>query len=109
MKRFLIEEPFFLNQRQILTTKKVSYYTVAHESKGIFKDKGSKFLSFVYPVKEENEIRELMAAIKKEYFDARHHCYAYRLGAEKLIFRSNDDGEPIRNSGPTHLRPDCIE
>jgi len=83
----------------ILTEKQDSYYTISQLSKGIFKDKGSKFLSFAYPVKEEGEIKEILFDVKKEFFDARHHCYAYRLGAEKLVFRSNDDGEPSGTGG----------
>jgi uncharacterized YigZ family protein len=82
-----------------LTVPIDSYYTISQLSKGIFKDKGSKFLSFAYPVKKEDEIKELMTEIKKDFFDARHHCYAYRLGAEKLIYRVNDDGEPSGTAG----------
>ena len=82
-----------------MTEKQDSYYSIGRLSKGIFKDKGSKFLSFAYPVKDEGEIKEILAGIKKEFFDARHHCYAYRLGADKLIFRSNDDGEPYGTAG----------
>lgn len=76
-----------------------TYKTIIGNSTGIFKDKGSKFLSFAYPVKTENEIKYILDSIKKEYFDARHHCYAYRLGAEKKIFRLNDDGEPAGTAG----------
>ena len=82
-----------------MTEKQESYYTIDQLSTGIFKDKGSKFLSFAYPVKEESEIKEILLSVKKEYFDARHHCYAYRLGPGKLVFRSNDDGEPSGTAG----------
>ncbi len=76
-----------------------TYLTISAPSNGVFKDKGSKFLSFAYPVKNEKEIKEIVEKLKKEYFDARHHCYAYRLGAERLIFRANDDGEPSGTAG----------
>jgi uncharacterized YigZ family protein len=75
------------------------YLTIRVVSTGIYKDKGSKFLAFAYPVKEENEIKDIVDKLKKEYFDARHHCYAWRLGAEKLAFRANDDGEPSGTAG----------
>lgn len=75
------------------------YYTIERPATGIFKDKGSKFLSFAWPVSSESEIKELIANIKSQYFDARHHCFAYRLGADKLIFRANDDGEPSGTGG----------
>lgn len=82
-----------------MTEKQDSYYSISRLSKGIFKDKGSKFLSFAYPVREEGEIKEILAGIRKKFFDARHHCYAYRLGADSLIFRLNDDGEPSGTAG----------
>jgi uncharacterized YigZ family protein len=76
-----------------------SYFTIKKYTSGIFKDKGSKFLSFAYPVKSETEIKSIVDSLKKEYFDARHHCYAYRLGAEMKNFRANDDGEPSGTAG----------
>jgi uncharacterized YigZ family protein len=79
------------------------YKTIDAPSTGIYKEKGSKFLSFAYPVSAENEIKFIIAQIKKEYFDARHHCYAYRLGIDGEIFRANDDGEPSGTAGrPIH-------
>lgn len=75
------------------------YLTIEKPSKGIFKDKGSKFLAFAYPVKSESEIKNIINFLKEEYFDARHHCYAYRLGADQKVFRSNDDGEPSGTAG----------
>lgn len=76
-----------------------TYRTIKDSSRGIFKDKGSKFLAFAYPVVTEAEIKLLVDHLRKEYFDARHHCYAYRLGAEKLMFRANDDNEPSGTAG----------
>ena len=76
-----------------------TYLTIKEPSTGLFKDKGSKFLAFAYPVSNDQEIKKLVEALKKEYFDARHHCYAYRLGADKLTFRANDDNEPSGTAG----------
>ncbi|MDR0420036.1 MAG: YigZ family protein [Prevotellaceae bacterium] len=75
------------------------YKTISEPAKGIYKEKGSKFIAFAYPVYDENEIKLIVAQIKKEYFDARHHCYAYRLGIAGKIFRANDDGEPSGTAG----------
>jgi uncharacterized YigZ family protein len=80
-------------------TKKDTYLTISTPSSGAFKDKGSKFLAFAYPVKSEQEIKLIVSNLKDKYFDARHHCYAYRLGADKLAFRANDDGEPSGTAG----------
>ncbi len=75
------------------------YKTIQSDSEGIFKDKGSKFLAFAYPVNSEKEIKEKLAALRKEYHDARHHCYAWRLEPEKTRYRANDDGEPSGSAG----------
>lgn len=79
------------------------YRTIAGPAKGIYKELGSKFLAFAFPVETEAEIKKIIADIKKEYFDARHHCYAYRLGADGSRWRANDDGEPSSTAGkPIH-------
>ena len=78
---------------------KDTYKTISKPSEGIFKDKGSKFIAFAYPVTSEDEIRQIIQTIKKEHHSARHHCYAWRLGHEKLLFRANDDGEPSSTAG----------
>lgn len=75
------------------------YKTIESPSEGLFKDKGSKFIAFAYPVFSEEEIKEHLLRIKKEHFSARHHCYAWRLGANKEHFRANDDGEPSSSAG----------
>ncbi len=75
------------------------YQTIEKESQGFFKDKGSKFYSFAYPVKNEDEIKEILARLRKEHHSARHHCYAWRLGTEEITFRANDDGEPSSTAG----------
>ena len=76
-----------------------SYKSIAAEAKGHFKDNGSRFIAHAYPVETEEEVKEIVAALKKEYFDARHHVYAYRLGYLGDKFRANDDGEPSGSSG----------
>lgn len=76
-----------------------TYKTISKPSEGLFKEKGSKFISFAYPVTSEDEIREIIQSLKKEHHSARHHCYAWRLGHEKLLFRANDDGEPSSTAG----------
>lgn len=76
-----------------------TYKTIADVSEGLYKDKGSRFISFAFPVKTEEEIKDILGDIKKKYYDARHHCYAYVLGVEKSKFRINDDGEPSGTAG----------
>jgi uncharacterized YigZ family protein len=76
-----------------------TYKTISNPAEGIFKDKGSKFISYAFPVAAEAEIREILQTIKKEHHSARHHCYAWRLGHDKLLFRANDDGEPSSTAG----------
>ncbi|MGV8096660.1 MAG: IMPACT family protein [Mangrovibacterium sp.] len=76
-----------------------SYLTIEKASEGSYKDKGSKFLAYAYPVESEDEIREYIQALKKEHYSARHHCFAWRLGIAKDRFRTNDDGEPSSTAG----------
>jgi len=76
-----------------------SFFTIKSIGQGIYKEKGSKFLGFAYPVLSEYEIREKIASLKSEYFDARHHCFAWMLGSEKNQFRAFDDGEPNHSAG----------
>jgi uncharacterized YigZ family protein len=78
---------------------KDSYKSISSESRGLFKDNGSRFIAHAYPVETEEEVKEIVAALKKEYDDARHHVYAYRLGYMGDKFRANDDGEPSGSSG----------
>jgi uncharacterized YigZ family protein len=81
-----------------------TYRTLKQRSEGVFRDRGSKFLAFAFPVYSTEEINKTLAELRKEYHDARHHCYAYRLGAAKEIFRANDDGEPPGSAGIPILR-----
>jgi uncharacterized YigZ family protein len=73
--------------------------TISQNSQGIYKDKGSKFIALAFPVKDEEEIKQILNDTKKEFFDARHHCYAYILGNDAEKFRYNDDGEPSGTAG----------
>ena len=76
------------------------YRTITHQmGEGFYSEKRSKFLAFAHHVTTENEVKELLQAYKKKYYDARHCCYAYMLGAERVNFRANDDGEPSSTAG----------
>jgi len=76
-----------------------NYKTIETTSEGIYKEKGSKFIAYAFPVTCEEDIKDEISRLKKEYYDARHHCYAYMLGADKKDFRANDDGEPSSTAG----------
>ena len=76
-----------------------TYNTILTSTEGNYKEKGSKFLSFVIPVNTSDEVKELIKTYKKGYYDARHVCYAYMLGAERKEWRANDDGEPSGTAG----------
>lgn len=80
-----------------------TYRTIAKESEGLYKEKGSRFIALAYPVRTEEEVKQHVAEVKKKYYDARHHCYAYILGPNKDAYRQNDDGEPSGTAGrPIH-------
>lgn len=76
-----------------------SFHTLSDSSAGEYKEKGSKFIALAFPVSSEDDVKTRLAEVKKKYFDARHHCYAYVLGADKSKFRSYDDGEPNHSAG----------
>ena len=76
-----------------------TYLTISSPSEALYKDKGSKFYAFAYPVQTIEQIKEILAEKRKEYYDARHVCYAYMLGYERDVFRANDDGEPSGTAG----------
>lgn len=76
-----------------------SYYTIAAPAEAIYKDKGSKFLAYAWPVTDERQIRDALDGLRKRYYDATHHCYAWRLGPEGENVRMNDDGEPSSTAG----------
>lgn len=75
------------------------YKTIKTQSTGIFKDRGSKFIALAIPIISENETKEKLEVIRKKYYDATHHCYAYQLGFDKSAYRINDDGEPSGTAG----------
>ncbi|MDR2937903.1 MAG: IMPACT family protein [Prevotellaceae bacterium] len=76
-----------------------SYRTIAAPAEGAYKDKGSKFTAYAFPVENELQVKNLVARLKKDFYDARHHCYAYRIGKNGAQFRANDDGEPSGTAG----------
>ena len=76
-----------------------SYKSIPGPAEGLFKDNGSRFISFAFPVETEEEVKSIVGDLKKKYHDARHHCYAYRLGYLGDKFRANDDGEPSSSAG----------
>lgn len=75
------------------------YKTITSSSQGLYKEKGSRFNSFAFPVSDQEEIKTLIDKIRKEHHEARHHCYAYMIGHERIIWRVNDDGEPSGTAG----------
>ncbi len=76
-----------------------SYKTIAKPSEGSYSEKRSKFLAYAFPVQSEQEVKQRLAEIQKKHWDARHHCYAYILGAHKDAYRMNDNGEPSGTAG----------
>jgi uncharacterized YigZ family protein len=76
-----------------------TYRTIEKPAEGSFRDRGSRFLSFAFPVTSEDDIKKHQAALRREHPSANHHCFAFRLGAAKLAFRSGDDGEPANTAG----------
>jgi uncharacterized YigZ family protein len=75
------------------------YRTIEKPSEGLFKDKGSRFISYAFNIASEEQVKEIVLSIKKEHHSARHHCYAWRLGTNPPVFRVNDDGEPSSTAG----------
>ncbi len=76
-----------------------SYYTIEKPSVAEFKDRGSKFIAYAFPIADAGEFKEKLAALKKEHPKAVHHCFAYRLGLDGMNFRVSDDGEPSGTAG----------
>lgn len=80
--------------------EKDTYKTISTKTEAVlFKDKNSKFFGYAFPVLTEAEIKSHLEALKKEHHAARHWCYAYQLGTEKITYRANDDGEPNNSAG----------
>ncbi len=86
-----------------MDTIKDSYKSISKESTGLYKEKGSKFLSFAFPVESEDDIKRIQQELKKKYYDARHHVFAWKLGISEDNYRASDDGEPSNSSGPPVL------
>ena len=78
---------------------KNSYHTIESASVAEFRDRGSRFIAYAYPLKDTHDFKEKLAALKKEHPKAVHHCFAYRLGFTGDVFRSSDDGEPSGTAG----------
>ncbi len=76
-----------------------TYRTIEASHEGIFRDKGSKFIAYVYPFTGESELKDIIQSLKTLHPKARHHCWAYRLTSDRSVFRINDDGEPSGTAG----------
>jgi uncharacterized YigZ family protein len=76
-----------------------TYYTIQDPSEGIYRDKGSRFLAYLYPIASDSQIKEVIAGLKAEHPKASHYCWALRLSTDKTIFRLSDDGEPSGTAG----------
>lgn len=76
-----------------------TYYTIDKSYEGIFRDKGSKFIAYAYPFKDESTLKDIIANLKSLHPKARHHCWAYRITPDRTVFRINDDGEPSGTAG----------
>ncbi|KQS28421.1 YigZ family protein [Pedobacter sp. Leaf194] len=76
-----------------------AYRTIEGPAEGIFREKGSKFIAYAYPIRAEHEVKPIIAVLRSEHNKARHFCYAYRLTPDRSVFRINDDGEPSGTAG----------
>ena len=76
-----------------------TFKTIKAKAEGTYTEKRSKFLAFAFPVESVDEVKSIVAEIQKKYYDARHACYAYMIGAEREVFRANDNGEPSGTAG----------
>lgn len=76
-----------------------TYLTIAEPGEGIFRDRGSKFMAFAYPIRSEQEFKPIITRLKSEHPKANHHCWAFRLSPDRSVFRLNDDGEPSGTAG----------
>lgn len=76
-----------------------TYSTIEEPSEGIFRDKGSKFIAYSYPFKDESNLKDILAHLKSIHPKARHYCWAYRLSPDRTVYRINDDGEPSGTAG----------
>ena len=81
-----------------------TYHTIKAPSEGLYKEKGSKFLAFAFPVRTVDEVKQHLDKLRKDYFNARHHCYAWVLGEGSERKKSADDGEPSGTAGQPILK-----
>lgn len=81
-----------------------SYNTIAHRGSGVYEEKKSRFLGAAIPVSQEEDVRRELEVIRREHYDARHHCYAYILGEDRAETRASDDGEPQGTAGAPILK-----
>jgi uncharacterized YigZ family protein len=79
------------------------YNTIAQDAQAEFKDRGSRFIAYAFPIVSADDVKQTLAALKKDHPKAVHHCYAYRIGLDGLQFRANDDGEPSGTAGKSIL------
>jgi uncharacterized YigZ family protein len=86
-------------QNDLFAPDNDTYLTLEQPCEGIYREKGSKFLAYVFPVRNEEQIKEHLETLRKKYYDATHHCYAYRLGRNGETWKANDDGEPNHTAG----------
>jgi uncharacterized YigZ family protein len=79
------------------------YYTVAGKGESVIREKASKFIGLAFPVNSETEAKEVLLGIRKKFYDANHHCFAYCIGPTRELYRLSDDGEPSGSAGrPIH-------
>jgi len=76
-----------------------SYFSIEKESVGLYREKASKFIACAFPVNTEQEVKTVLEGLRKQYYDANHHCFAYRIGYEQPAYRISDDGEPSGSAG----------
>ncbi len=76
-----------------------TYFTIEKPGEGIFRDRGSKFIGYAYPISSDQDIKDIVAKLKQEHPKANHHCWAMRWSTDRSVFRLNDDGEPSGTAG----------
>lgn len=95
----VLQQPYYSKNHYLCTIMNDIYKTITETSKAIYTDKRSKFIAYAIPVTNVDEVKTEIDKLRKEYYDARHVCWAYILGAERKEFRANDDGEPSGTAG----------
>lgn len=98
-----LKSPYLAIEFLIMSEVSTRFFTLKEPSEGFFRDRGSKFFAFAYPISSLAEGEEHLAALRKRFHDARHHCYAYRLGDQGEESFAADDREPSNSAGPPIL------